>query len=189
MLMHINILFTLLIIMISSIVVFVLIRLTFSLTGSQLLYQLSPSIPPTAFLSQYYTCQFRVIGLDFPAFKFDGLPKELTGEPSGIIKGTPLSMGSYIVNVSYSTNLISQSKQTILRVALSADSPKNSQVQSTLSPRFSITANTNSYVFLKGTQVRLNFTANMGSPPYSWTYQQLPKDLAGSQNASIIGFF
>lgn len=33
-------------------------------------YFLSPAIPPTAFVNEYYTTQFRILGLDNPKFTF-----------------------------------------------------------------------------------------------------------------------
>lgn len=37
-------------------------------------YFLSPLYPATAFEGQYYETRFRIRGLDFPQFKFKGLP-------------------------------------------------------------------------------------------------------------------
>lgn len=51
--------------------------------------QLSPLIPPTAFAGNYYTCQFRVLGVDFPKYEFQGLPPSMNGSPSGKVSGTP----------------------------------------------------------------------------------------------------
>ena len=42
-------------------------------------FYLAPSNPPTAFLAQYYTVQFRVAGLNNPSFSFNGLPSSLVG--------------------------------------------------------------------------------------------------------------
>ena len=62
---------------------------------------LSPIIPPTAFLGQYYTCQFRVLGMDFPRYEFHGLPPNMTGNRYGRVVGTPEKIGSYPVTVFY----------------------------------------------------------------------------------------
>jgi hypothetical protein len=35
---------------------------------------LSPPLPPTAFVGEYYTTQFRILGLDNPVFRFTDLP-------------------------------------------------------------------------------------------------------------------
>lgn len=51
--------------------------------------QLSPLIPPAAFAGNYYTCQFRVLGVDFPRYEFQGLPPSMTGSPTGKVSGTP----------------------------------------------------------------------------------------------------
>jgi hypothetical protein len=64
-------------------------------------YQLSPTLPPTAFVDQYYTCTFRVGGLTKPKFTFNHLPPPLTGSRNGNIEGVPAVSGSYRVTVSY----------------------------------------------------------------------------------------
>ena len=40
---------------------------------------LSPPLPPTAFVGEYYTSTFRIIGLDNPLFKFENLPQCFKG--------------------------------------------------------------------------------------------------------------
>ena len=65
-------------------------------------YFLSPPLPSTAFVGQYYTIQFRVIGVDNPLFKFDGLPKCFKGSPDGVLEGNPNKAGSYPIKVTYS---------------------------------------------------------------------------------------
>jgi len=52
-------------------------------------YFLSPPLPPTAFLGQFYTAQFRVVGLDNPKFSFPNLPSFLAPQPDGTVSGTP----------------------------------------------------------------------------------------------------
>jgi hypothetical protein len=65
---------------------------------------LSPIVPPAAFVGLYYTCQFRVLGMDLPAYKFQGLPSNLTGNAMGRVVGIPQSVGSFRVTVSYNSN-------------------------------------------------------------------------------------
>jgi hypothetical protein len=48
-------------------------------------FYLSPSSPPLAFLAQYYSVQFRVIGLNNPSFSFKELPKFLQGSENGLL--------------------------------------------------------------------------------------------------------
>lgn len=64
-------------------------------------YYLSPLYPPTAFEGQYYETRFRVRGLDFPQFKFKGLPECFKGSADGVVSGVPSGAGSYSVVISY----------------------------------------------------------------------------------------
>lgn len=73
-------------------------------TADQSHYQLTPPLPPTAFLAQTYSCQFRVPGLAYPAFRFQGLPSGLSGSASGLVRGVPSVMGSFLVSIRYSSN-------------------------------------------------------------------------------------
>jgi hypothetical protein len=78
--------------------------------------RLSPLIAPTAFLENFYTCQFRVIGLDFPKYSFEGLPPPVTGSADGRVSGTPNKIGSYPVTVSYKANGYAASAEFVFRV-------------------------------------------------------------------------
>jgi hypothetical protein len=66
-------------------------------------YQLSPSLPPNAFVGQYYTCDFRVQGLTNPTYQFSNLPSFLQASSSGRIEGTPTLKGTFTINVQYSS--------------------------------------------------------------------------------------
>ena len=77
---------------------------------------LSPIIPPTAFVGQYYTCQFRVLGMDFPIYKFHGLPPNMTGNHYGRVIGTPGKIGSYPVTVTYSSKEFTSSTELVFMV-------------------------------------------------------------------------
>jgi len=77
---------------------------------------LTPSSPPTAFLAQYYTVQFRVAGLNNPSFSFIGLPSFLEGSSNGSVQGVPESMGSFSVKVAFSSGEMSGESDVILRV-------------------------------------------------------------------------
>lgn len=103
-----------------ALLVAMLIRVSYA---DQPQYQVIPPLPPTAFLGQTYSCQFRIPGLVFPTFRFDGLPSGLLGSLSGLVKGRPAATGSFLVTISYSSNNYQASKQTVLRVALSDDKP------------------------------------------------------------------
>ncbi len=64
-------------------------------------YFLSPPLPPTAYKGEFYTVQFRVIGLDNPVFSFDNLPACLKSYDDGTIEGTPDRIGSFAVKVHF----------------------------------------------------------------------------------------
>lgn len=84
--------------------------------ADQPLYVVMPQLPPTAFVGQPYACQFTVTGISAPLFAFNGLPKEIATNSAGLIKGTPLSKGSYAITVSFVSNSYKASYQTLLRV-------------------------------------------------------------------------
>jgi hypothetical protein len=163
--------------------------LVLRINSDQPRYQLLPQLPPAAFIGEAYVCRFQVVGLNLPLFRITGLPQELTSGSSGVISGTPLRVGSFLITVSYSSNSYTQSKQTILRIA---QPPTNSSVwdsYSSLYPSFTISANIDTFVFMAGTQVGIIFNASMGTPPYYWTYLRLPLELAGTSGGSLTGFF
>lgn len=76
--------------------------------GNQPGFMLSPPLPQTAFVGLFYTCQLRVIGLDFPVFGFKGLPKEFNSSSNGTITGIPKNIGSYLITVSLSSSKMIQ---------------------------------------------------------------------------------
>lgn len=161
--------------MFTRFIVLVLIALTTKqINSNQSFYQLSPPLPPTAFFGQFYTCQFRVSGLSFPAFRFEGLPQGIKGDPSGVVKGIPQQQGSFLITVYYSTDSYQASKQTIIRVSVSANSPSSSETLSSLLPRFTIIADKDTLVYMAGTEIKIKFSATMGKAPFSWAYLRLP---------------
>ena len=52
-------------------------------------YFLSPAYPPSAYQNEFYTTRFRVRGLDYPNFSFEGLPKNFRASSDGVISGVP----------------------------------------------------------------------------------------------------
>jgi hypothetical protein len=80
-------------------------------------YLLNPSIPPVAFLGQYYTCDFRVAGLSGTTYTFEKLPQFFRGSSSGRVEGTPDAKGSYEVVVNYRSNQVFGKKSVILRIS------------------------------------------------------------------------
>ncbi len=63
---------------------------------------ITPAYPPNAIQNQFYTVNFRIRGLDFPACKFTGLPEGLKAESDGTISGVPAQVGSYSIKLLYS---------------------------------------------------------------------------------------
>ncbi len=83
--------------------VFLLLLMIVSTSSSKntQIYSISPSIPPKAFVGEYYTCDFRVQGLYNPTYKFTNLPSFFKASYNGRIEGTPTRKGTYNVVVSY----------------------------------------------------------------------------------------
>ena len=79
-------------------------------------YILSPNLPPTAFIGQYYTCNFRVSGLTAPRFTFVDLPDCFTHSHSGAIEGIPDVSGSFSVTVRYQQGAVRGQETIVLRV-------------------------------------------------------------------------
>ena len=70
-------------------------------TIQQQQYTLSPALPPTAFVDQYYSCVFRAGGLSNPRFSFSRLPPPLIGSKNGIVEGVPSASGAYRTTVTF----------------------------------------------------------------------------------------
>ena len=83
---------------------------------------LSPPLPPTAFVGEYYTTQFRVLGLDNPVFYFTKLPKFLKGHADGTIEGTPKKTGSFPVSVRFTAPGCDETRDIVIRIAHSVSS-------------------------------------------------------------------
>lgn len=149
-------------------------------------YFLSPPIPPTAFVGDFYTVQFRVGGLDAPLFDFYNLPSAFTGYPNGTIEGNPSIQGSFPVKVSFRSGNISSSQNLILRVVDSASVDAGSAIgRRTLvvsSPKGNLT-------YIVGNMVYILFEADNGKLPYIWTYTNLPAGLIADMKGTVNGTF
>jgi hypothetical protein len=178
-----------LIIMMYRMVALLLLLLLRPASSDQPLYALSPQLPPTAFVGQPYACQFQVTGLSAPLFTFAGLPKELASQSSGLIKGTPADKGSFAITITFTANGYKSSYQALLCVAAPDDFPVKTNQSYAQFPAFSIAANIDTYVFMAGTEVSMQFKAAMGTPPYLWAYLRLPSELTGTLDGSLSGFF
>jgi len=153
-------------------------------------YFLSPPLPPTAFVGQYYTAQFRVVGLDFPSFKFSGLPKCFVGTSDGAIEGNPDKAGSYAVTITFTDGGKSYSRQIVVRIASSVSSTEGTNEAGVLSQnQFIIVSPSNNYVYQAGDQINLKLAANNGVSPYTWSYINLPSELRGDKDGVLNGVF
>lgn len=100
-----------------KIILFTLLLLATQQTDTADNYFLSPPLPPTAFVGQYYTTQFRILGLDNPIFTFINLPKFFKGSNDGTIEGTADKSGSFAVKVSFVSGKNKGSRDIVVRVA------------------------------------------------------------------------
>lgn len=80
-------------------------------------YEITPIIPPTAFIGQYYTVNFRVNGLAKPNISFDNLPDCFSALNTGTIEGTPDTIGSFNIILRYQSGSESGQQNIVLRVA------------------------------------------------------------------------
>lgn len=83
------------------------------------LYEITPIIPPTAFVGQYYTVNFRVNGFAKPDISFLNLPDCFTALNTGTIEGIPDTVGSYNIVLRYQSGSESGQQDIVLRVAKS----------------------------------------------------------------------
>jgi hypothetical protein len=79
-----------------------------------------------------------------------------------MVKGTPLTKGSFSVTISFTGNSFKGSRQSILRVAVPSNFPVDSNFTNQQFPAFAISANIDTYVFMAGTEVSMQFSAVMG---------------------------
>ena len=121
-------------------------------------YFLNPPLPPTAYKHQFYTAQFRVVGLDNPEFQFKTLPKPLKGFFNGTISGMPQDTGSFPVVISYSSGNISQTKEVVFRVMdplpPSQSTPITPMVDKT---EFIVIQNYERLTFIEGNYINMQF--------------------------------
>ncbi len=152
---------------------------------------LSPPLPPTAYKGEYYTVQFRVIGIDNPYFSFENLPSCLKGSPDGTVEGTPDVIGSFAVKVCFKSEHESGSRNIVVRVAPSVSSTANINTEAGVLSvnQFIVVSSNNSFTYAVGNKVNLNLQAKAGKAPYTWTYNNLPGQLIGGKDGIISGIF
>jgi len=120
---------------------------------------LSPPLPPTAYKEEYYTVQFRVIGIDNPVFSWENLPSCLKGSPDGTLEGTPDTIGSFAAKIYFKSRRESGSRNIVIRVAPSVSSTQkiNSEAGITGVNQFIVlSSSNNSFVYTVGRKVNLS---------------------------------
>ena len=95
---------------------------------------LTPPFPQTAFLGKKYQVNFQVYGLIKPTFTFKDLPSFFKGFPNGTLSGTPDSIGSYKITVSYSDRSRNGSSEVIIAVATNDTTSAISNLPLTTTP-------------------------------------------------------
>lgn len=153
---------------------------------------LSPPLPPTAYKGEYYTVQFRVIGLDNPVFSFENLPACLHGSPDGTLEGTPDKIGSFAVKVCFKSDHHSGTRNIVVRVAPSVSSTEhiNTEAGVTAVNQFIVvSSSSNALTYAVGNKINVNLQAKSGKAPYTWTYNNLPAQLVGDKDGLISGVF
>jgi len=151
-------------------------------------YFLSPPLPPTAFQGQYYTMQFRVIGIDNPQFSFSNLPPFLTAYTDGTIEGTPDRLGSFVTKLKFQSPRASGSRDIVFRVTSSNSASSTKEKASREGEKLFIVLN-NSLTFSVGDKINITLTALNGKAQYTWNYLNLPPQLSGNVFGSITGVF
>jgi len=154
-------------------------------------YFLSPPLPPTAFVGEYYTTQFRVLGLDNPVFDFDELPKCFKSYPDGTIEGTPEKAGSYAVKVHFKSGKCAGTRDIVFRVARSVASTLevNSEAGVLAVNKFIVVSPNSSLTYSVGDKINLALEAKNGKGPFTWSFLRLPAGLKADKNGNIAGSF
>jgi hypothetical protein len=169
-------------------IIFLLIALTSQASSKGNQYSLSPDLPPTAFIGQYYTCNFRVGGLSTPSFTFSNLPSCFTASSSGTVEGIPTESGSYSITVNYQQASAKGQQVIVLRVT--EPNYNSSLGQSINKPNDNLNWITldlpNTYKVGNKVSVDLNQHAQ---GKYTWSYLQLPEMLSGDVNGNLDGIF
>lgn len=153
-------------------------------------YFLSPPIPPTAFVGEYYTLQFRVLGLDNPVFKFEHLPAAFTGHPDGTIEGTPDATGSFAVKVWFASKGVKECKEITIRVSSSVSLIQKTSAESvTVVHDFIVVGPKRSLTYLVGDKIDFALSTEHGKAPFKWDFLNLPDSLQAGADGIIRGVF
>ena len=150
-------------------------------------YEITPVIPPTAFVGQYYTVNFRVNGLAKPTISFLNLPDCFTALNTGTIEGIPDTAGSYNIVLQYQSGAESGQQNIVLRVAKSTFSPASSAKSAdkeTIGWVQSVPS-----LYQVGDKISLNLGKYVNSSKYSWSFLQLPEQLEANSQGILSGVF
>ena len=173
-------------------VLLALLLVAFTYQGCTSDYFLSPPLPPTAFIGEYYTAQFRILGLDNPIFKFSNLPAWFKGHSDGTLSGTPKKAGSYPVRVFFTTSGCDQYRDIVVRVAQSVSSTQGyNRAAGVMGVERFIVVNSQkrTFTYKVGDQISLGLEASQGIAPYAWNYVNLPNGLVGTKEGKVSGLF
>ena len=151
-------------------------------------YFLSPPLPPTAFQGQYYTVQFRVIGIDNPQFSFSNLPPFLTAYSDGTIEGTPDRLGSFVAKIKFESPGASGSRDIVFRVANSMAVGTAEEKVGRAGEKLFVVLNSG-LTYSVGDKINITLSALNGKPQYTWNYINLPPQLSGNVFGYITGVF
>jgi hypothetical protein len=168
------------------------LKATLMLVGLMLLtvltqqYSVSPTLPPTAFVDQYYTCAFRVGGLSKPRFSFSQLPPPLVGSRNGIVYGVPSASGAYRVTVSFSEEEEEGSEEVMFIVALPEYNTTEIRSRNLTQPVPWVPGYLQT-VYQYGDVIDLNLAKLTRNNRYNWTYLHLPAQLHGDSSGRING--
>jgi hypothetical protein len=153
-------------------------------------YFVSPPIPPTAFVGEYYTVQFRVLGLDNPVFKFEDMPDCFKGHSDGTVEGTPKTPGTYEIKVWFASKGVKECKVLSIRVSASVSLIQKTTPEAITAVNDFIVVNPReSLTYLVGDKIDLSLRTEHGKGPFKWNYLNLPAELTAGADGIIRGVF
>ena len=152
-------------------------------------YFVSPAAPPTAFVGEFYTVQFRVMGLDNPVFKFEDLPAWFKGHGDGTVEGVPKHAGNYQIKVWFASKGVKECKVLSIRVSPSVSLIQKTTPEAITAVNDFIVTNRKSLTWIVGDKIDFALHAEHGKAPFLWDYMNLPKQLTAGADGIIKGVF
>ena len=169
---------------------FLVLLLTLGSCGYNHDYFVSPPIPPTAFVGEFYTVQFRVLGLDNPVFKFDDLPELFKGHSDGTVEGVPAAPGNYEIKVWFASKGVKECKVLSIRVSSSVSLIQKTTPEAITAVNDFIVVNPKaSMTWVVGDKIDLNLKTEHGKAPFKWNFLNLPAELTAGVDGVIRGVF